>query len=50
VRCCDSVETEVGGCPMAKGILAGVMSVSELDEAEVEGGESMEGGDLDGMG
>jgi hypothetical protein len=35
---------------MAKGILAGVMSVSELDEAEVEGGESMEGGDLDGMG
>ena len=49
MRCCDFVETEVGGCSMAKGIVAGVMSVSEWDEVEVEGGENMNGGELDGM-
>jgi hypothetical protein len=49
VRCCDSVETEAGGCPVVKGVAGGIWSVGVLDEVEAEDGEGRNGGDPDGM-
>lgn len=49
MRCCDSVETEAGGCPVAKGVVVEIWHVGVLDEAEAEDGEGRNGGDPGGM-